>query len=94
MGIKLGSRTKERTDNGCSSSTVTLGTLAEIEALYASLLPGTVTDQGELSRVRIFQESPQIWGCEVSYASDVDGDETNKPNTVYGKKPPTRVKNA
>ena len=40
MGVKLGSRNKERNDSGISSSVTMTGAKEEIETLYAGLFPG------------------------------------------------------
>lgn len=86
MGVKLGSRSKERSDNGISSSMTMTGTKEDIELLYNSLLPGMFTENGKVAAVRMFQESPQIWACEIRYGSDSEGNDNDEPNTTYGKK--------
>ena len=86
MGVKLGSRNKERNDSGISSSVTMTGAKEEIETLYAGLFPGMSTENGKVSAVRMFQESPLIWACEIRYASDFDGNDTSEPNTAYGQK--------
>ena len=86
MNVKLGSRSKERSDNGVISSVTMTGPKDDIEALYNSLVPGMFTENGKVAAVRMFQESPQIWACEIRYGSDSDGNDNDEPNTVYGKK--------
>ena len=86
MGVKLNSRSKERSDSGVTSSVTMTGSKDDIETLYNSLLPGMITENGRVAAVRMFQESPQIWACEIRYGSDPDGNDNDEPNTAYGKK--------
>ena len=58
----------------------------DIEALYNSLSPGMFTENGKVAAVRMFQESPQIWACEIRYGGDSEGNDNDEPNTAYGKK--------
>ncbi len=86
MAVKLGSRSKERNDNNVLSTVTMSGIKTDIEALYNSLSPGIFTENGKVAAVRMFQESPQIWACEIRYGGDSDGNDNDEPNTVYGKK--------
>ena len=86
MGVKLGSRSKERSDSGINSSVTMTGHRDDIEALYNSLSPGMFTENGKVAAVRMFQESPQIWACEIRYGGDSEGNDNDEPNTAYGKK--------
>ena len=86
MGVKLNSRSKERSDSGVNSSVTMTGPKDDIEALYNSLFPGMITENGRVAAARMFQESPQIWACEIRYGSDPEGNDNDEPNTAYGKK--------
>ena len=84
--VKLCSRSKERSNSGVSSSVTMTGSKNDIESLYSQLLPGTMSEGGIVAAVRMFQESPNIWACEIRYACDYEGNNLEEPNTVYGQK--------
>ena len=84
--FKFNSRQTERTENEIITTVCWTGNREEIVEFSQADRPGTSTDDGTLKSSRVYQESPNIWVCEKKYATDLDGESQDKPNTEYGKK--------
>ena len=84
--IKYQSRVRERTGDGTTVSLVYQGSHEEMHAMQAAHSINESSEDGRLKSIRIYQESPQIWNCELRYESDANGDYMNAPDTSYGKK--------
>lgn len=87
--LKYQSQQIERNTGGKTTTQAWTGTREEMEALAAELQPGELGEGGTLESVRIYQDGGNIWACERRYSVDQDGDYTNKPNVVYGRKSAT-----
>ena len=87
LKVKFSSRQFEQDQDSITNTIIHTGNYEEVRELADSVRPGSgVDDMGTLSSVRIYQEGPQIWACERTFTTDHEGNYTNKPNTVYGKK--------
>ena len=86
LTLKYQGRQRERNDNGFTTTMVWTGTQEECEAFAAEAAPGDPGEEGTLDSVRIYQDGGNIWAVERRYTTDRDGNFTNKPNVVYGRK--------
>lgn len=86
LTLKYQGRQRERSDNGFSTTMVWTGTQEECEAFAGEVTPGDPGENGTLESVRIYQEGGNIWAVERRYKQDQNGNFTNKPNVVYGRK--------
>ena len=86
LTLKYQGRQRERSDNGFTTTMVWTGTQEECEAFAAEAAPGDPGEEGSLDSVRIYQDGGNIWNVERRYTTDQDGNFTNKPNVVYGRK--------
>lgn len=84
--VKYQSRVKERTVEGTSASLVYQGSYEEMQGVMASHAINECGESGRLKSIRVYQESPQVWNCELRYDADANGDYSNAPDTSYGKK--------
>lgn len=84
--VKYQSRVKEQDSNGCISTLIYLGKQEEALSIQANHPIGEQGDAGRLKSNRVYQESPNLWACELRYESDVNGQYATAPNTAYGKK--------
>ena len=90
MNIKFLSRQSEKTSGGTETVVAWNGTREEMEQLFNSEAINTLSDEGRLQTVRLFQESANIWCCEKKYSLDPSGAASaDKPLTTYGKKSAT-----
>lgn len=87
--LKYQSRQRERNDGGTTTTLTWTGTRDEIEAFAAEETPGTAGEYGTLDSVRLYQEGGAIWACDRRYSVDQNGNFTNRPTQVYGKKSAT-----
>ena len=86
LTLKYQGRQRERNDNGFTTTMVWTGTQEECEAFAAEAAPGDPGEEGTLDSVRIYQDGGNIWNVERRYRTDQNGNYTNKPNIVYGRK--------
>ena len=86
MIIKHQSRVKTQSGEGLSTSVVYQGTYAEMQELQAAHPINETEEEGRLKSSRVYQESPQLWCCELQYELDNQGECSRAPETAYGKK--------
>jgi len=86
LSVKFNSRQVEMTDDGIVTTISWTGKPDEIEAFGNEIKVGVPGENGTLTSVRVFPESPKIWVCERKFLSDHSGELIDRPNTVYGKK--------
>lgn len=87
--LKYQSRNIDRNDGGTVTSLTWTGPRDEIESFAGEEDPGAVSDYGTLDSIRIYQDGGAIWACERRYRVNQNGNYTNKPTQVYGKKSAT-----
>ena len=87
--VKYQSRVKERNGDGRISTIVYQGTREEVLAIQAEHAIDELGDDGRLKSNRVYQESPNIWACDMRYEADANGEFANAPDTAYGKKSAT-----
>ena len=86
LTLKYQGRQRERNDNGYSTTLIWTGSQEECEDFAGQVTPGSPGEEGTLESVRIYQNGGNIWNVERRYTTDQDGNFTNKPNVVYGRK--------
>ena len=86
LTLKYQGRQRERSDSGYATTLVWTGSQEECEAFAGEVSPGEPGENGTLESVRIYQDGGNIWAVERRYTTDRDGNFTNKPNVVYGRK--------
>ena len=74
------------TEDGIVTTVCWTGGQEEIESFCQEAKPGDMSDNGNLTSCRVYQESPKIWVCERKYLQDTSGESLERPHTVYGKK--------
>lgn len=84
--IKYQSRVKEHTGDGRSSTIIYQGSHEDMLAVQSQHSINELGEDGRLKSNRVYQESPNIWNCEMRYESDSNGEYSNAPDTAYGKK--------
>lgn len=84
--IKFASRVVEKTPTGIMTTIAWTGSKDDMLAKSAENPAGSVTGDGVLRNSRVFQESPNIWCCELKYAADEHGEAKGAAETIYGRK--------
>ena len=83
---KFQSRVREGTPDGVRDSIVYSGSRAEIESLASEHAVNELGENGLLKSIRIYQESGNLWCCELRYESGSGDVFCEPPPTEFGKK--------
>ncbi len=86
ISAKFNSRQVEMTEDGIVTTLCWTGKPDEIESFSREIEIGAAGEDGTLTAVRVYPESPKIWVCERKFLRDSGGEAIDRPNTVYGKK--------
>ena len=90
MHTKFSSRQMEKNSGNTTTTIAWNGTRQEINGLFTSETVGSLGEYGKLRSIRMFQESANVWCCEMQYSTDSYGNVPDEPPfTAYGKKSAT-----